>query len=134
MHLQLWKPYAPSKERPWNICRVVHLHRRAAFAATWPEVQRDLRDGPEKSIDRLLTGTAAQTGMPDGFEALSNRLGETAVASGRVHRLRAWWLFRAIFLAGRVSTRRSSFPFADHESRHETRPANSRRDPTGRRK
>ncbi len=97
MRLQLWKPYAPSHEQPWNIRRVVHLHRRVAFAATWPEIQRDLRDGPGKSIDRLLNGTSAETGVPDDFESLSNRLGETAVRSGRVHRLQAWWLFRTIF-------------------------------------
>ena len=97
MHLQLWKPYAPSQEQPWNIRRVVHLHRRVAFAATWPEIQRDLRDGLGKSIDRFLNGTAAETGVPDDFEALSDRLGESAVRSGCVSRLRAWWLFRTIF-------------------------------------
>ena len=52
-----WKPYVPYR-RPWNVRRVVHLHRRADFAATWPEIQRDLTDGPAASIERLLTGCA----------------------------------------------------------------------------
>ena len=37
-----WAPYKPSSAAPWNLQRVVHLHRRAGFAATWPEIQRDL--------------------------------------------------------------------------------------------
>ena len=47
-----WHPYTPSKETPWDLRRVVHLHRRAGFAATWSEIQRDLKDGPAASIDR----------------------------------------------------------------------------------
>lgn len=31
---QFWRPYTPSKETPWDLRRVVHLHRRAGFAAT----------------------------------------------------------------------------------------------------
>jgi hypothetical protein len=31
----LWAPYAPGGAEPWNLRRVVHLHRRAGFAATW---------------------------------------------------------------------------------------------------
>ena len=47
----------PRRSRmPWDLRRVVHLHRRAGFAATWDELQRDLKDGPEASIDRLLEG------------------------------------------------------------------------------
>ena len=45
-------------EAPWDLRRVVHLHRRAGFAATWAEIQRDLKDGPEASIERVLTGTS----------------------------------------------------------------------------
>ena len=54
----VWAAYKPSDEAPWDLRRVVHLHRRAAFAGTWAELQRDLKDGPERAIDRLLTGTA----------------------------------------------------------------------------
>ena len=50
----LWAPYEPDAKAPWGLRRVVHLHRRAGFAATWDELQRDLKDGPEASIDRLL--------------------------------------------------------------------------------
>jgi hypothetical protein len=33
-----WAPYAPDGEAPWDLRRVVHLHRRAGFAATWGEM------------------------------------------------------------------------------------------------
>src|SRR5262249_29490459 len=62
-----WSPYAPSNEAPWDLRRVVHLHRRTGFAATWSEIQRDLKDGPQASLDRLLTGKAATDGVPEEF-------------------------------------------------------------------
>ena len=37
-----WSAYEPTREAPWNLRRVVHLHRRAGFAATWGEIQRDV--------------------------------------------------------------------------------------------
>ena len=52
--------------------RVVHLHRRAAFAGTWGELQRDLRDGPEKAVQRLLDG-AAMVGPRTAAEAARRR-------------------------------------------------------------
>jgi hypothetical protein len=35
-----WAPYVPDDEAPWDLRRVVHLHRRAGFAATWGEIRR----------------------------------------------------------------------------------------------
>ncbi len=81
-----WAPYEPRKEAPWDLRRVVHLHWRAGFAATWGELQRDLRDGPGKSIYRLLRGQARE-GVPDNFRAVADQLGDGA-------RLKAWWLYR----------------------------------------
>jgi uncharacterized protein (DUF1800 family) len=90
-----WARYEPSTESPWDLRRVVHVHRRAGFAATWAEIQRDLRDGPEASINRVLTGTS-RIGIPDEFESTANLLADAAVASGDVNRLRAWWIFRML--------------------------------------
>src|SRR5262245_41497038 len=92
-----WSPYVPSKDAPWNLRRVVHLHRRAGFAATWSELQRDLADGPGPSIDRLLTGKARSQGVPDGFEETAGLLADAAVASRAPDRLKAWWLYRMLF-------------------------------------
>jgi uncharacterized protein (DUF1800 family) len=70
--------------------RVVHLHRRAGFAATWNELQRDLKEGPAKSIDRLLEGRARE-GVPDNFHAVAGQLGNDPIGP---ERLKAWWLYR----------------------------------------
>jgi hypothetical protein len=89
-------PYAPDERSPWDLRRVVHLHRRAGFAATWPELQRDLRGGPEKSINRILKG-AEGPHTPNDFASTAGLLTESAVASGEVGRLKAAWLFRMVF-------------------------------------
>jgi uncharacterized protein (DUF1800 family) len=75
---------------PWDLRRVVHLHRRAGFAATWDELQRDRRDGPGKSIDRLLAGRA-RAGVPDNFRTVAALLARRA---SRPSDLKAWWFYR----------------------------------------
>jgi uncharacterized protein (DUF1800 family) len=87
----VWTPYVPSKEQPWNLRRVVHLHRRAGFAATWPELQRDLGDGPGLSIERLLKGRARISAVPEDFSNMANLLASSAHDAGR---LKAWWIYR----------------------------------------
>ena len=66
----VWLPYEPSDAAPWNRKRVVHLHRRAGFAANWSEIERDLADGPHAAIDRL-TERRAQLLL------VSNELGQS---------------------------------------------------------
>lgn len=90
-----WAPH----DGPWDLARVVHLHRRAGFAASWEEIRRDLKDGPGPSVARLLDGKArgAAEGVPEGFEATSAVLADAAVASGDPARLKAWWVFRMLF-------------------------------------
>ena len=68
---------------------MVHLHRRAGFAATWGELQRDLKAGPKESIDRLLKGKGGRDGVPEGFEDTANLLAESAVSSRDAGRLKA---------------------------------------------
>src|SRR3954471_11817899 len=85
-----WEPYTPSDDAPWNLRRVVHLHRRAGFAATWDEVQRDLKDGPDASVERLLAGKA-NAAAPTDFAATADLLADAAVAAGEISRLKAWW-------------------------------------------
>ncbi len=93
----LWAPYVPSPEVPWNLRRVVHLHRRAGFAATWGEIQRDLKDGPKASLDRVLSGKAATEGVPEQFQKIADLLGEAAVPSRDPARLKAWWVYRMLY-------------------------------------
>jgi len=93
----LWRPYEPSAVVPWDLRRVVHLHRRAGFAATWPEIERDLADGPQAAVSRLLEGRSRLQGVPDDFERLADVIGDSAVASAAPSRLKAWWLYRMLF-------------------------------------
>jgi uncharacterized protein (DUF1800 family) len=94
-----WDRYEPSAEAPWDLRRVVHLHRRAGFGASWAELKRDLADGPDASITRLLEGKAHPAGAPEpeDFERTATVLGEAATASSDPGRLKAWWFYRLLF-------------------------------------
>jgi uncharacterized protein (DUF1800 family) len=73
------------------------LHRRAGFGATWSEFARDLADGPEAAIDRVLHGTSRSLGVPPSFNETADILGDAAAGSGNAERLKAWWLYRCLF-------------------------------------
>jgi hypothetical protein len=91
-----WAPYTPSPDAPWNRRRVVCLHRGAAFAATWAEIERDVKDGPEASIDRLLSGETRAGGNRSEFSRAAEWLADAAVPSGDPERLKAWWMYRML--------------------------------------
>jgi uncharacterized protein (DUF1800 family) len=95
--MSTWAPFQPSDSSPWNLRRAAHLHRRAAFSATWGEVQRDLTDGPHAAVDRLLEGKSRLKGVPDEFESLAGIIGQAAADSGSPERLKAWCLYRCLF-------------------------------------
>jgi uncharacterized protein (DUF1800 family) len=75
---------------------VVHLHRRAGFAASWAEIERDLKEGPDASIDRVLAGRS-RIGAGGDFEPTASLLADAAVASNDLNRLRASWIFRMLW-------------------------------------
>lgn len=91
------KPYKPTHKQPWNLRRVWMLHRRTGFGATWQELQRDLADGPSKSIDRIIRGQTRIVGVPDDFTEMRKILASSAVASDRPERLIAWWIYQMYF-------------------------------------
>lgn len=93
----LWSVYEATAEAPWNLERVVHLHRRVGFGAGWGEIERDLREGPGPSVDRLLAGKAPISSQPADFEVVSELLADAAVASRDANRLKAWWVYRMLF-------------------------------------
>src|SRR5262245_32056395 len=92
-----WTPYHPTPAAPWDLGRVAHLHRRAGFAASWSELQRDLRDGPDAALDRLLAGRAREGTVPEDYEGRAARLDEVARAGNRPDELRAAWIFRMLY-------------------------------------
>src|SRR5262245_60871874 len=92
-----WEPYVPDRQSPWNLRRVVHLHRRAGFAATWGEIQRDLKNGPKASIDRVLGSKSATDGVHEDFTKTADLLGDSATSADDPARLKAWWIYRMLF-------------------------------------
>jgi uncharacterized protein (DUF1800 family) len=91
-----WAPYTSAPGEPWNLRRVVHLHRRAGLGATWAEVERDLADGPAAAVNRLLEGKRTE-GVPEDFEHRAGLLADAATATGDIARLKSWWLWRMLF-------------------------------------
>jgi uncharacterized protein (DUF1800 family) len=88
-----WAPFRPTAQDPWDLGKVAHLHRRAGFGATWAELQRDLRDGPEASVNRLLNPRAPTTDEAQVLDSLA----QGVRASNDSERLKAWWLYRVLY-------------------------------------
>jgi uncharacterized protein (DUF1800 family) len=87
-----WQPYRPSKEAPWDLRRVGHLYRRAAFGATYAELEAGLKAGPERLVDRLLKGDA---GLAE-FDAQMEPLAQNIARYNDATHMRAWWLSRML--------------------------------------
>jgi uncharacterized protein (DUF1800 family) len=92
-----WAAFRPSETAPWNLRRVVHLHRCAGFAAPWNILERDLEDGVGPSVDRLLQGNSRARIVPAGFAQLSAMAADAAITANDPERLKAWWIYRMLF-------------------------------------
>ena len=97
---------------PWNFPRVWMLHRRAGFGATWQQLQRDLKDGPETSIARILNGDSRDD-VADGFEETSRFLLKQAIQSRQISRLSAWWILQ-MYLGPDAFTERRTLMWHNH--------------------
>jgi uncharacterized protein (DUF1800 family) len=93
-----WSRYEPTKDEPWDLARVAHLHRRAGFQAPWAALERDLTDGPEAAIDRLMNGLpeTVEGHKAAAFEAEHDTMAARAAAGDGVDRLRSVWLHRLL--------------------------------------
>jgi uncharacterized protein (DUF1800 family) len=105
MNRSPWSRYLPSPSAPWNLARAWTLRRRAGFAATWNELQRDLKDGPETAVNRVLAGACRSDGVPDEFATTAELLGDAAAGAGDAHRLQAWWFYRMLFTPDALTER-----------------------------
>ena len=88
------------------------LHRRAGFGANWKQLQRDLQDGPESSVARVLEG-ATRDDVPEGFEETSKFLLKQAIQSNQISRLSAWWILR-MYLGGNAFAERRTLMWHNH--------------------
>lgn len=88
-----WQAYFPNGSNPWNAGKVAHLYRRAAFGATWDEIQQGIAGSPRAAVSELLKGGSGQ----EKFAEEADRLTESAIDSGDPNRLKAAWLYRMTF-------------------------------------
>ena len=87
-----WEPYQPSDKAPWDLRRAGHLYRRAAFGANAAELDKAVKDGPDKTIAYLFKGGAS----PDKYEETVQSMEQSIAASNNGVQLRAWWLYRML--------------------------------------
>src|SRR6266852_1239530 len=88
-----WAPFEPTADDSWDLSRVAHLHRRGGFGATRAELERDLKEGPRASVDRLLKPAEASADEKQVLESLR----QGVLESRDDERLKAWWLYRVLF-------------------------------------
>lgn len=91
-----WQPYRPTAGDPWDRARAAHLHRRAGFGVSEARLRRDLADGYEASLRRVLEGEGVG---PDGrpvaeFEEIAGAMEESARRDPVVQRIQCAWLYR----------------------------------------
>ena len=86
-----WQPYRPDDSNPWDIKKVGHLYRRAAFGANYRQLDEGVAAGPEKTIAGLLSGGPA-------LEVFNRQMAEMTASLNLVidEELRGWWIFRIL--------------------------------------
>ena len=107
-----WQPYRPDDSNPWDIKKVGHLYRRAAFGANYRQLDEGVAAGPEKTIAGLLSGGPA-------LEVFNRQMAEMTASLNLVidEELRA--LVDFPHLAKPVSTRRANDVVLAQPLRHE---------------
>jgi uncharacterized protein (DUF1800 family) len=88
-----WAPFQPTVKDPWDLPKVAHLHRRAGFGATRAEMNRDVKDGPSASVDRLFKPRS----LGDEEKQVLDSLRQGVLDSLDAGRLKAWWLYRILY-------------------------------------
>ena len=87
-----WAEYEPSGSRPWTLAMAGHLYRRAAFGATFRQLELAVSDGPRKTVDRVVR---CEQDLTDFHRSL-DEYEDASARSGGVDSLRAWWLRRMV--------------------------------------
>lgn len=87
-----WTPFVPDARRPWDLRRAGHLYRRAAFGASWAQLEQAVADGPAKAVDRLVHPGPDASAFNRDFDAYEQRgIDPGTTDLGAFH---DWWLRR----------------------------------------
>jgi uncharacterized protein (DUF1800 family) len=87
-----WAPYEPDAAQPWDLTLAGHLYRRAAFGATWKELQQALADGPQRTVGRLLQPPPSA----EAFNRTFDQYEAAATTADTAEAMVAWWLRRML--------------------------------------
>jgi uncharacterized protein (DUF1800 family) len=87
-----WERYRPSTESPWDLKKVGHLYRRAAFGASLEEMQAAVRDGPDRTITALLRGHT-----DNEADQLWATMSRSLADANSADQISALWLYRMLY-------------------------------------
>jgi uncharacterized protein (DUF1800 family) len=90
MNDKLLAPFEPTTADPWDRRKVAHVYRRAAFGATWGELEEGVKLGPQACVDRVVAGRAGGAFADQDLAAIAR----SAVAAGSDRNLQGWWILR----------------------------------------
>jgi uncharacterized protein (DUF1800 family) len=86
-------PFLPGKDGPWDAHAAAHLVRRAGFAASKPEIDRAVKEGPAATVDALFTEAPEQENeFQETFSRISGQLLDFSDAT----QLQTWWIYRML--------------------------------------
>lgn len=88
-----WEPYSPSPANAWDLKKVGHVYRRAAFGASLKELEVGLKLGPKELIDRLLKGGETSPQYDSETEKFLSANARKFNAGAQAS---AWWLYRML--------------------------------------
>jgi uncharacterized protein (DUF1800 family) len=88
---ELWQPFEPGVDGPWDLPAAAHLFRRAGFGADRKQLEAAVKKSPQQVVDELLD-------VPEPAEFLSEMqtLATAAISGGNVEPLSAWWVYRIL--------------------------------------
>ena len=86
-----WQRWEPSATDPWNLKWAGHVYRRAAFGASWMELQEAVKSGPAATLTRVLDGKPGA----EERDRLVEKAGAAIAGKDEADALRGWWLYLA---------------------------------------
>ncbi len=101
---QRLRPY-DSKKQGWTRREAAHLLWRTQYGATFAEIEQAAEIGLEKTLDQLLKPQQESR----QFQETSGLLRQTAIDTGGIDSLKAWWLYRKLNSANPLVEKMSLF-------------------------
>lgn len=83
--------YVPSEKDAWDVRKVNHLHRRAAFGLSYDQLKEKCKQTPEACVDDLLNYDPEV----DPFDSLKEEV-EGLVMFSRGESVQNWWFHRMV--------------------------------------